>query len=190
MIARATLPLLAGWLLVACVVAGCQSPKAASRHGTSTQSTRNNCYSLLHQLLNQQKDVSILRFIKPEQSDLKNLVKRIAADSATGAALLDDFARHDPSINLEDFRLPPGEESVRAAIASTDEKELLGQTGREFELALLLTQTQALSYGWHLAKVAAENEPDADRARALEGFSEDMQNLYNEVFALLLLETK
>jgi hypothetical protein len=140
--------------------------------------------------LDQQKDVSVLRFIKPEQSDLKNLVKRIAADSATGAALLEDFARRDPSINLEDFRLPPGEEGARATIAATDEKELLGHTGKEFELALLLTQTQALTYGWHLAKVAAENEPDPDRVRALEGLSEDMQKLYNEVFALLLSKTK
>ena len=155
-----------------------------------TPSTRNNCYSLLHQLLDQQKDVSILRFIKPEQSNLKNLVNRIAANSATGAKLLEDFARRDPSINLEDYRLPPGEERTRAAIAATDEKELLGHTGKEFELALLLTQTQALTYGWHLAKVAAENEPDHDRARALRGLSEDMQNLYHETFALLLSETK
>ena len=145
---------------------------------------------MLHQLLNQQKDVSILRFIKPEQSDLKNLVNKIAANSATGAKLLEDFARHDPSINLEDFRLPPGEAGARAAIAATDEKELLGHTGREFELALLLTQTQALTYGWHLAKVAAENEPDPDRARALRGLSEDMQNRYHEVFVLLLLKAK
>ena len=189
MIARTFLQLIAG-LLVAGVLASCEAPKAVSGHGTSTQSTRNNSYSLLHQLLDQQKDVSILRFIKSEPSDLKNLVKRIAANSATGAALLEEFARRDPSINPEDFRLPPGEAGTRAAIAATDEKELLGHTGKEFELALLLTQTQALSYGWHLAKVAAENEPDPDRVRALNGLSEDMQNLYHEVFALLLLETK
>jgi hypothetical protein len=47
-----------------------------------------------------------------------------------------------------------------------------------------------LSYGWHLAKVAGENEPQPDRARALAGVSEDMQNLYHEVFALLLSQTK
>jgi len=181
---------LAALLGVACVLTGCQSPKAGARPGSRTLATRDNCYGLLHQLLNEQKDVSVLRFIKPERADLKNLVKRIAADSAAGAKLLENFARRDPSINLEDIQLPPGEEATRNAIASTKETELLSKTGEEFELALLLTQTEALSYGWHLAKVAGENEPDPDRARALAGLSEDMENLYHEVFAMLLSKSK
>ena len=102
----------------------------------------------------------MLRFIKPEQTDVKNLIKKISANSGAGAALLEEFARDDPSINLDDLRLPPGEVSTRDAIASTQEKELLGQTGDSFELTLLLTQTEALSYAWHLAKVAGENEPN------------------------------
>jgi hypothetical protein len=67
---------------------------------------------------------------------------------------------------------------------------LLGQTGDEFELTLLLTQTEALSYAWHLAKVAGENESQPDRASALAGVSEDMENLYHEVFAMLLFKIK
>src|ERR1035438_2839690 len=182
------LPLLAAMLSVACVLTGCQSPKARSPSGNSA-STRNNCYSLLHQLLDEQKDVSILRFIKPEHSDVKNLVKRIATTSGTGARLLEEFAKDDPSISLDDIRLPPGELATRDAIASTKEKELLSQTGDEFELTLLLTQTEALSYAWHLAKVTGENEPQPERARALAGLSKDMQNLYQEVFVLLLSQT-
>ena len=132
----------------------------------------------------------MLRFIKPEHTDLKKLVKRIATTSGAGARLLEEFARDDPSIKLDDIWLPPGEVSTRDAIASTKEKELLGQTGDTFELTLLLTQTEALSYAWHLAKIAGENEPQPERARALAGLSEDMQNLYHEVFVLLLSQTK
>jgi hypothetical protein len=183
------LPLLAAMLLAACVLTGCQSPKAKSP-SRSSASTRNNCYSLLHQLLDEQKDVSMLRFIKPEHADVKNLVKRIATTSGTGATLLEKFAKDDPSIRLDDIRLPPGELATRDAIASTKEKELLSQTGDEFELTLLLTQTEALSYASHLAKVAGENEPQPEHARALAGLSEDMQNLYHEVFVLLLSQTK
>jgi hypothetical protein len=183
------LPLLAAMLLAACVLTGCQSPKAKSP-SRSSASTRNNCYSLLHQLLDEQKDVSMLRFIKPEHADVKNLVKRIATTSGTGARLLEEFARDDPSIRLDDLRLPPGELATRDAIASTKEKELLSQTGDTFELTLLLTQTEALSYASHLAKVAGENEPQPDRARALAGVSKDMENFYHEVFALLLSQTK
>jgi len=66
----------------------------------------------------------------------------------------------------------------------------LGRSGDEFELSLLLTQTEALSYAWHLAKVASENESQPDRARALTGVSEEMKNLYHEVFTLLLSRRK
>ena len=179
------LPLLAAMFSVACFLTGCQSPQVAPPVQSGV-SLRNNCYSLLHQLLLEQKNVSLLRFIKSEPADVKTLVNRIAANSRTGAALLEKFAKDDPSIRLDDLRLPPGELATREAIASTKEKELLSQTGDRFELSLLLTQTEALSYARHLAKVAGENEPQPERARELAGIGEDMRNLYQEVFRRLL----
>jgi hypothetical protein len=175
--------------LAACVLTGCQSPQAMPSV-QSGASTRNNSYSLLHQLLEEQKDVSLLHFIKSEHPDVKTLIKKIATTSATGATLLEQFAKDDPTIKLDDIRLPPGETAMRDAIASTKEKELLGQTGDRFELTLLLTQTEALNYAWHLAEVTAKNEPQPDRARALAGIGADMENFYNQVFALLLTQTK
>jgi hypothetical protein len=184
-------PLLTAMLLAACVLTGCQSPKARTPVETgAAPTTRNNCYSLLHQLLNDEKNVGLLHFIRREPDDVKKLVKKIAITSGTGAKLLEEFAKHDPSIKLDDLRLPPGEVATREAIAATKKKELLGQIGDEFELSLLLTQLQALNYGWHLAKVARENETQPDRARALAGVSEDMENLYREVFVLLLSKAK
>ena len=188
MIARIVLSLLG---LILCVLTGCRSPKARLPSGSSNaQSTRNNCYSLLHQLLDEQKDVSLLRFIKRENPSVKSLIKKIAANSAAGAKLLEEFASHDPSIILDDFRLPSGEERTRDAIASTKKKEILSQSGDEFELTLLLTQTEALSYALHLATVASKNDSEPERARALAGLSDDMRNLYHEVFVMLLSKTK
>lgn len=185
-------PLLAAMLSVICVLTGCQSPKAASAPAASTaaQAVRNNCYSLLHQLLEDEKNVRLLLFIKREQEDVNQLIKKISANSGAGPKLLEEFARHDPAIRLDDFRLPPGEIATRAAIAATKKQELLGQSGEQFELSLLLTQLQALSYAWHLAKVAGENEAQPERAQALAGVSADMQHLYNEVFGLLRSRTK
>jgi hypothetical protein len=187
---KIALPLLAVTLSITCLLAGCQSPGALSQYSHSKsrapQSLRNNCYSLLYQLLEQQKDVSILRFIKPEQSDVKKLMIRISTASGTGAKYLEEFAKADPTINLNDIRLPPGEVATRDAIASTEKHKLLGQTGDTFALTLLLTQTEALTYASHLAKVAGQNEPNPQRAHTLAGISEEMENLYNDVFTLLL----
>jgi len=178
-------------LVTAGLLTGCQSPQAgAPSKSVASQSIRNNGYSLLHQLLNEQKDVSLLRFIRPERADVKQLVNKIAATSGAGATLLEKFARDDPSISLDDIGLPPGELATRAAIAATKQKELLGQSGNTFELTLLLTQTEALSYGWHLAEVTGANEAQPERARALAGLGKDMKNLYRQVFILLLSKTQ
>ena len=184
-------PLLKVMLSAACVLTGCQSPKGRSPvQSGAAPTTRNNCYSLLHQLLDDEKNVSMLRFIKQERKDIRNLIKKISAASGAGSKLLEKFASDDPSIKLDDIRLPPGEEATRDAIASTRKKELLSQTGDTFEMTLLLTQTEALSYAWHLAKVAGENESQPDRARALAGLSKDMENLYHEAFVMLLSKVK
>ena len=85
--AKTFLPLLVALSSVAWVLTGFQSPQAAPPSRSSApQTTRNNCYSLLHQLLDEQKDVSMLRFIKKEHSDVKDLIKRIATASGTGSS--------------------------------------------------------------------------------------------------------
>jgi hypothetical protein len=187
------LALLALLLSVVGVLTGCQSPTVhvhVPSGSGGAQLTRNNCYSLLHQLLDEQKDVSMLRFIKEEHSDIKTLTKKIAATSKAGSKLLEQFASRDPSITLDDIRLPLGEAATRDAIAATKKHELLSQTGAEFELTLLLSQSEALTYASNLAKVAAENDSQPDRARAAAGIGEDMKNLNQEVFALLLSKSK
>jgi hypothetical protein len=183
------IPALAGLFMLTHLSTGCQALKPHPPE-PGNLSTRNNGYSLLHDLLAQQKDVSLLRFIKSEPPDTKELVKRIASASRAGATLLEKFAQDEPSIRLDDLRLPPAEQATRDAIAATKQKELLGQSGDTFNLTLLLTQTEALSYAAHLATVTSQNEPQSDRARALAGISADMKNLEAEVFQLLLAKSK
>jgi hypothetical protein len=184
---RLILQWLTAMMLVIYMLTGCQSPPArASSAAAAAPSTLNNCYSLLHQLLTQEKDVSLLHLIKDEHPELKNLMKRIAAASAAGSELLEKFARKDPAISLNDIRLPPGEIAARDAIAAVKKKELLSEHGDRFQLTLLLSQTEALSYAWNLAGAASKKDPSPDRARALAGISDDMQNLYHEAYVMLL----
>ena len=112
--------------LAAVMLTGCQSPKAAASVAGNV-STRNNAYSLLHQLLSQQKNVSLLRFIKSEPADLKKLINQIAKTSGAGAKLLEQFAKDDPSINLDDLRLPPGEVATRDAIVPPSRRNYWGR---------------------------------------------------------------
>jgi hypothetical protein len=49
----------------------------------------------------------------------------------------------------------------------------------------LLTQTEALSYAWHLAAVAAAHEPNPQRAHELDSLSQTMQGLHGQALSLL-----
>jgi hypothetical protein len=174
------------FLLTVCQsLAAHEEPKKAADMGT-----RNNAYSLLHQLLGEQKDVSLLRLIKREDVDLKELTKKIAKTSGIGEQLLEELGRKDPTIKLEEIDLPSGELATRDAIAATKKKELLTQKRDEFELTLLLSQTEALSYASHLAEVARDNETQPEARDALEGISIDMQRLYQEVFQMILAKER
>ena len=176
-------------LTAAGLATGCQFPKPESNTEvvteTSTASTRNNCYSLLHQLLSEEKDVSLLGFIKHEQDDVKRLINRIARTSKAGAEMLEQFAKQDRSLNLKDIRLPSGETATRDAIAETKKHELLHEKGQEFELSLILSQAEAVRYASHLAKVASKSDSQPERSQALAHLSGEMEGLYQELSAML-----
>jgi len=153
--------------------------------GPGAQHVRENCYALLYSLLSDEKNLDKLLVIKMETTELRQLVKAIATSSADGVRRMEAYAAADPSIHLKDERLPPGEMATRAAIAKTKTKLLVKPFDKNFEFNLLLTQTEALSYAWHLARVAAAHENNPDRARGLTSFSETMQTLHNRTVSLL-----
>ncbi len=174
---------LAGLLLM-CAVSACNSPPARLHvQQTTSQYVRNNTYSLLYQLLNEEKDVSKLRFIKRENEDLKSLIKRVSASAKAGASQIEEFAKRDPSLALDQFDLPPGEKQTRASISSAEEKDLLLDSGGKFELVLILSQIEALSYASHLAQVASQNDSQGERVRFLSDLSSEMKNFHDELVA-------
>lgn len=168
-------------------VCGCQSVATdrPSTAATDAIELRNNLYSLLYQLLSDERHVSKLLIIKRESRDLNHLIKRISDAAANGADHLKDFAKKEASLNLEVEGLPPGERAVRRAIAHTKRNQLLGSSGEKFERRLLLTQMEALNYGAHLARVAADNESAPARAEYLSTLSQTMKELHSEVLQLL-----
>jgi hypothetical protein len=183
-------------LVIACgFVLGCRNleptPPEPSRDGIGNASAagnlplRNNCSSLLYELLEQEKNVSKLLLVKLERPPLKSLIKEISSVSKREASQLEKMAKQDRTLNLRVTSLPLGEKATREAISKTRTGELLRASGHDFELRLLLTQAEALSYAAHLAGVAAANEPEPRRARQFAGLSDEMQRLYADVIALL-----
>jgi hypothetical protein len=173
-------------LIASGFVGGCHHLKSTStERGIGDLALRNNCSSLLYELLEQEKNVSKLLLIKLERPEVKRLIKEISSASATGARKLEELARQDPTVNLGATWLPLGERATRDAISKTRTGELLRASGDDFELRLLLTQAESLGYASHLAKVAAANEPQPNRVQTLMGLNDEMQRLYSRISSAL-----
>jgi hypothetical protein len=175
----------AGWLAAA-VFCGCASvqktvPPPVAATDSKKIELRNNAVSLLADLLDQEKNVSKVLIIKRNTKELGEIIKAISRTAGAGAEQLKTLAANDPSLNLHALELPPGEKATRAAIAKTKEHELLFSSGENFEFNLLLTQTDALSYGSHLAGIAAENSPFPEQAEAFHALDVALNDLWQQV---------
>jgi hypothetical protein len=172
--------------LILVVALGCQTPPPQPAPAASgAAAVRNNAASLLYDLLGDEKDVSKLLIIKRDRPELGNVIKEIASTTGAARKNLEKLAREDPTLNLKDTALPPGEKATREAIAKKRAGELLRASGADFELKLLLTQAEALGYAESLAKVAAENESSPERAKVFTAIGQQMGALHGKVLALL-----
>ncbi len=140
---------------------------------------RNNAASLLRDLLDDEKNVSKVFIIK-HGGDVKALVELIAAAAAANEQELLQLTNADPGLNLQALNLPPGEKAARDAVAKSKEYDLLFTSGAQFEFNLLMTQAEAQNYGWHLAKVAAENSSRPEEVATFRRISETMKHLYEQ----------
>jgi len=88
--------------------------------------------------------------------------------------------------NLTSQGSPPVEVQTRQAIAKQKAKELIVEGGKEFELRLLLSQSEALTYGAHLAETVAKAESNQTRAGYLRQLAAELHGLQRKVVAILL----
>jgi hypothetical protein len=143
----------------------------------------NNAASLLHDLLGQEKNVSKILLIKKKAPAFEKLIKDISKTADDGAKQLDHLAKDNPSFDLHQMRLPPGEVAAREAQSKAEEHTLLAAKDQTFEFDLLLTQAQALDYASHLAGVAAGNSTIPGEEREFNMLETDLNGLYMQVVA-------
>ncbi len=165
-------------------------PVVASARSAEKIATRNNAVSLLFQLVEDEKSLSLLLVVKGNRPDVAILVKAISTTASEAVKNLQALAQADPSLNLHAVDLPTGEVAARAAIAKTKTHQLLLSTGDNFEFALLLTQTEALSYGYNLAQTADDNSTDPAQRQTLSALRDTMKAQYQQVIAFIRAPAK
>lgn len=177
---------IASWLALALCGCSLHQSEVHEMPPGSAGSGADHGYALLFDLVGDEKDVSKLLIIKRERSELKELVKSISDTAGRAHKQLEAFAKDDTAVNLKDRGLPAPEEQTRAAIAKTRSKELLAEGGKDFEVQLLLTQNEALTYGAHLAQTLARTERDVQRSRYFTDLGDQLAQLQRKVAGMLL----
>jgi hypothetical protein len=180
-------------LLALSILCGCaglhsasdeEPAQARSMHTHSVDDSHG--YALLFGLLGDEKDVSKLLIIKRERAELRDLIRAISETTGRAHAQLEKLAKADRSLNIKDNGLPPAEVEARKTITKACAKELLTESGKEFEVRLLLNQNEALLYGVHLAAAALKGETKQERAQFLRQLSTDLTSFQQRVTTMLL----
>jgi hypothetical protein len=178
-------------VLFLCGCQSFQSPSGKMPTGNVTERNnanlpiRNNALALLDDLLNDEKNVSKILIIKHNSDELGKLIKTISETAGNGAKMLDEFAKSSGGLDLKRTDLPPGEAATRKAISKTKEHLLLSSKDAEFEFQLLLTQSEGLNYGAHLAMVIADSETDPNGTREFLRLASQLRDLREQVEAML-----
>jgi hypothetical protein len=172
-----------------CGNANAQTPPAPMKSDSETSKdaskieVRNNAASLLYDLLGDEKDVSKILIIRRRPARVSRVIKAISKTAGDGQDQIDALAKEDKTLDLHALQLPPGETATRDAIRKTKEHELLFSWGMKFDMNLLLSQTDALDYGSHLAKIAAENSTSPEQVRRFHALDVALSALFVRVVA-------
>jgi hypothetical protein len=173
-------------ILCALAVAGCSTvqkvlPTTAWRQAR----VRNEGYSLLYQLMNQNSDVAKILIIKHTEPPVTDVIKEIASTCGQAKKELEMLHEKDRHLSFEMSNLPQMEQKTRAAIESTVTKKLLFSNGKMFEHRLLLTQAESMNYAAHLAKVLHDQDDNPNRKIFLAKLSDRCTGLHDRVVDLL-----
>lgn len=127
----------------------------------------------------------MLLVIKRDRDALEAVIDDIAETCSDAYEQLGELAEDDPGLELADNGLPTEERRARELIATTRRNQLLGASGREVELQLLLSQNEALTYAAHLADALSRTESDPARLAFVRALWKELTRLQADVLRLL-----
>ena len=174
-----------------CCLTGCfaKPPPAAPPEGISHNGglihERNEGYSLLHNLLGDEADVSKLLIIKHVDDPLAGLLKQISAAAGDGKKQLETFATPQSRIEFDVDDLPKLEAASRDLERKHQTKLLLTSSGPALALNLLFTQAEATAYAANLCTATASLEDDPARRDFLQQLGARFAAFHDQLLSMM-----
>jgi hypothetical protein len=168
-------------LLLTPLIFGCTqtAPNPPAGEKISDIREQNAGYSLLYQLMKDESDVKDIFLFKEADDSVGNLIREISNHCSAAKSEMDQFQKTDARLDYDVPNLPQIEQESRALARSEDTHDLLGSSGKPFELHLIFTQAQAMGYARDLSQALANHENDPERKTFLTDLSKQCAD-YNE----------
>lgn len=175
------------WLLAGVFV---QSIAASKQNGDVSAQLRdlNHGYGQLFDTASGLQHVNKILYVKFESNKVEAVIDDISEYSEVLAGQLKTLVKDYPALRIDDTGLSEMEARKRDAVNKDRIKSLapvVGQTGKDFERTLLLTQSGALNQLRFLARVIQEEEKDENRRNFLKDVANHFDELYDRVVKLL-----
>ena len=178
-------------LILALALVACNDHrKDPVSHNDATSQSLNVGYDTLRATLRDEQHLKTIRLtktivsLKSISEPTKQIIDDIAQTSATALEELELLASLTPGIIFDIERLGQIDQMTRDAIRITTAKEFL-TSKEDFEVRLLVSQTQALRFISHLTKELHAVETNAKRKEWLGTISEQYEKLYLRVLSRL-----
>lgn len=126
--------------------------------------------------------------IKYESEAVQAVITDLSESMDRIAKRLEELAKADPRVKLDDDGMPELETRKRDAVTKArllSFKPITGRTGANFERTLLLSESGALNQLQHLTLELDKADPDAQRSAVLKEIHADIERLYGRVVQLL-----
>jgi hypothetical protein len=178
-------------LLVVVSLAACSDPASVPIvQVDDTLRSLNAGYRILHRTLGDQQHLKTIRLTKSIvtfdalSQPTREIIDDIAQASDQALEELEQLAVLSPEISFKIEADGHIEQMTRDALRITTAKEFLTST-ENFELVLLVSQTQALRYSSHLARELQAIETNSRRRAWLAALSDQLERFYQRVLARL-----
>jgi hypothetical protein len=159
--------------------------RAVAAEEAGSQASLNDGYSQFYTFCEEESHLSLLLWVKATPPAIAAYASQISSTASDDMVILKKLAAADTRIRLDKVSLSPFEQDVRKSMAADRQKQLLwGSSGADFAQAMRMTQSEATNYGLHVAKVLADTEPNADRARAMQRICDKWTALHAEAYRL------
>jgi len=165
-------------------------PSAASSGASSENGgpyrTRNEGYSILYKLMGDESNVAMLFWLKHADDPVTKLVRAVGERCQAAKKEMDEFPRSDKHIEFNVADLPEVEQKCRDLEADEKQHELLSSSGKEFELYLIFSQAEAMSYARNLCVAMEKAEDNPIRKKFLIDLAGQSGDFHDRFMKLLL----